>query len=322
LYLATAVLAASVVAAEADPPSLEKVQTITLKGPAGGLDHLAVDAKRGRLFVANTVNGSLDIVDLKAGKLIKQVPGQGKIRGVAYSPEVDRVFVGNGEGGMCNTFDGGTYELLKSVPLGIDADNVRFDPRRQTIYVVHADTDLAVIDGKDYTLRKSIALPESLGAFQLESGRPRMYLNAKGDTEKDKVIGQFPVAPAGVNAALAIDEPNHRILVGCRRNPALVVMDSDTGKIVATVPIPGDVDDVYFDAKRNRIYASCGEGAIAVIRRIDAGRYEPLATIRTTKGARTSVFHPDAGYLYLSVPRRADQTNQEGPEIWVYRVHP
>src|SRR5947209_20276664 len=106
----------------AEPPPLERVQTIALRGPIGGLDHLAVDAKRGRLFVANTINGSLDVVDLKAGKLLKQVPGQGRIRGVAYSPEADRVFVGNGTGGVCNTFDGEGYERLKSVPLGADAD--------------------------------------------------------------------------------------------------------------------------------------------------------------------------------------------------------
>src|SRR5262249_1607216 len=98
-----ALTSAAAVSAE-DPPPLERVQTIPLAGPVGGLDHLAVDAKRGRLFVANTVGGTLDVVDLKAGKLLKQVPGQGRIRGVAYSPETDRVFVGNGTGGICNTF--------------------------------------------------------------------------------------------------------------------------------------------------------------------------------------------------------------------------
>src|SRR5262249_50723082 len=111
----------------ADPPPLERVQTIALKGPVGGLDHLAIDAKRGRLFVANTVNGSLDVVDLKAGTLLKQVHGQERIRGIDYSPEVDRVFVGNGTGGVCNTFDGENYELIKSVPLRIHADNLRYN---------------------------------------------------------------------------------------------------------------------------------------------------------------------------------------------------
>src|SRR6516165_2803224 len=123
-------------AAAADPPPLERVQTIALKGPRGGLDHLALDVRRGLLFVANTVNGTLDIVDLKAGKLLKQVAGQGGIRGIDYDPESDRVFVGNGVGGVCNVFDGESYELLKNVPLGEDADNVRYNRRANRIYVV------------------------------------------------------------------------------------------------------------------------------------------------------------------------------------------
>jgi DNA-binding beta-propeller fold protein YncE len=142
------------------------------------------------------------------------------------------------------------------------------------------------------------------------------------DTEKDEVIDRFPVAPAGVNAALAIDEPKHRLFVGCRKNPALVVMNSDTGTIVASVPIPGDVDDLSFDARRGRIYASCGEGKIAVIRQIDPDRYESLATIPTTGRARTSIFNPETGQLYVAVPRLANSPNQENPEVWVYQARP
>jgi DNA-binding beta-propeller fold protein YncE len=324
----TAAILTSAVAA-ADSPPLERVRTIALKGPAGGLDHLAVDAKRGRLFVANTSNGSLDIVDLKAGKLLSQVPGQGRIRGVHYAPEVDRIFVGNGTGGVCNTFDGESYDLLKSVALGDDADNVRYNPRTHRIYVVHADKELSVIDAKGYTLRSPIALPADLGAFKLEANRPRMYINAKSegvvvviDSESDRIISRFDVAPAGGNAAVAIDEPNHRLFIGCRKNPSLLVMDSDTGKIVASVSIPGDVDDLSFDAQRGRIYASCGEGAIAVVRQVDADRYESLGTIATVKRARTSIFNPETGQLYLAVPRIAERADQEQPEVWVYRTKP
>jgi DNA-binding beta-propeller fold protein YncE len=316
-----------VCAAESVP--LERVQTIALAGPVGGLDHLAVDAKRGRLFVANTVGGTLDIVDLKAGRLLEQVLGQGRIRGVAYSPESDRVFVGNGTGGVCNVFDGENYALLKSVPLGVDADNVRYNPRTRRVYVVHADTELSVIDADDYTPRSPIALPKSLGAFQLESGRPRMYINAKAEgvvvalnSENDRIIDRYKVDPSGVNAALAIDELNHRLFVGCRKNPALVVMESDTGRIVASVPIPGDVDDVSFDERQRRIYASCGDGAIAVIRQVDADRYESLATVPTVKGARTSVFNAVDGRFYLAVPRRAERPEQTHPEVWVYQTRP
>jgi DNA-binding beta-propeller fold protein YncE len=326
---ALVIMTPGVVVSAADPPPLERVQTIALKGPAGGLDHLGVDAKRSRLFVANTAGGTLDIVDLKAGKLLKQVPGQGRIRGIAYSPETDRVFVGNGTGGVCNTFDGENYELVKSVPLGTDADNVRYNPRTGRIYVVHADTELSVIDSRDHSLRSPITLPKSLGAFQLEAGRPRMYINAKAegvvvaiDSNNDRIIGRYDVAPAGVNAALAIDEPNHRLFVGCRTNPALVVMDSDTGRIVASVPIPGDVDDVSFDDRRRQIYASCGDGAVAVIRQLGADRYEPLATVSTVKGARTSIFGAAESKLYLAVPRSAQRPDQETPEVWVYQARP
>ncbi len=206
---------------------------------------------------------------------------------------------------------------------------MRYNPKTGRAYVVHADEELAVIDVKDYTLRSPISLPKSLGAFQLEASRPRMYINAKAagevvviDTDKDTVIDRFPVAPAGVNAALAIDEPSRRLFVGCRRNPSLVVMDTDTGKIVASVPIPGDVDDVYFDARGKRIIASCGDGAIAVIRQVDSDRYEPLATIDTVKGARTSFLDPEGGLFFLAVPRRAERPEQVTPEVWVYRVRP
>src|SRR5215469_15281209 len=83
-------------AAAAEPATLKLLQTIPLKGAPGRLDHMALDGKGGRLFVANLSNDSLDVIDLKAGRLIKQVSGQGKIQGVAYAPDLDRLFVGNG----------------------------------------------------------------------------------------------------------------------------------------------------------------------------------------------------------------------------------
>jgi hypothetical protein len=97
----------------------------------------------------------------------------------------------------------------------------------------------------------------------------------------------------------------------------VVIMDSETGKEISTVEIPGDVDDVFFDAKRKRIYASCGEGYLAVIRQVSADRYEPLEKIKTVKDARTSFFDPETGRLYLGVPR---QPGKDGPEIRVYQA--
>ena len=164
-------------AGTADEPVLQLIQKIPLKGPAGRLDHLALDAKNDRLFVANMPNNSLDVVDLKAGKLVRQIPDQKGIQGIVYAPDLDRIFVGNGEGGSCNVFDGRDYAPLKSFPLP-DSDNVRYDARTQRVYVAHAEKALAVIDAKQLEVLRDIPLPGPPEAFQLELGGPRIFLNS------------------------------------------------------------------------------------------------------------------------------------------------
>jgi hypothetical protein len=116
---------------------------------------------------------------------------------------------------------------------------------------------------------------------------------------------------------VALDEANHRIFIGCRKAPMVVVMDSETGKEITSVDIPADVDDLYYDAKRKRLYASCGEGYLAVISQKGPDRYELLEKIPTAKDARTCYFDPDKSRLYLAVPR---QKGKMGPEIRVYEV--
>src|SRR3954464_758826 len=100
-------------AAAAEPATLELRQTIPLESGPGRYDHLALDDAHGRLFIANLSNNSLDVVDLTAGKLVKQVPGQKKAQGVAYAPDLDRIFVGCGGDGACRVFDGKDYSLVK-----------------------------------------------------------------------------------------------------------------------------------------------------------------------------------------------------------------
>src|SRR5579884_2894520 len=129
----------------AEPATLELLQTIPLKGKPGRLDHLAIDSKHSRLFVANLSNDSLDIVDLKAGKLVKQVLNQKKIQGIAYAADLNRVYVGNGVDGVCNVFDGTDGKLLKSIKFP-DADNVRYLASRRLVYVGHAEKTLSAFD--------------------------------------------------------------------------------------------------------------------------------------------------------------------------------
>jgi len=306
----------------AQSPALELVQTIELKGKPGKLDHLIVDGKSARLFLANKVNNTVEVVDLKAGKPLRQLKGQAGAQGLAYAPDLDRLFVGLGTGGYCNIFDGKNYNLLKTIKFADDADNVRYDPRTHRVYVAHAENALGVIDGQSLEQKADINLPGSAESFQPESERPRLYLNIPSpsqvvviDTDRNEVVQSYPLKSASANYAMALDLSNHRLFIGCRKRPSLVVLDTETGNEVASVEIPADTDDVFFDAGRKRIYASCGEGFLAVIKQVDADHYELQEKIPTVKDARTSFLDAHTGRLYLAVPR---QPEKQGPEIRVY----
>jgi DNA-binding beta-propeller fold protein YncE len=311
--------------------ALELVQTIPLHGRVGQrLDHMALDARRDRLLVANMGNGTLDVVDLKAGKLLREVPGQRGIQGVAYAPDLDRVYVGLGDGGVCNVFDGESYKLLKSVPFP-DADNVRYDPRTRRVYVAHAPSRLEVLDAQTFKVLADVKLPAAVEAFQLEKSRPRLYANVPAarqvvvvDTKTNKVLNRYPLRQAGANYPMALDEAGHRLFIGCRKPSRVVVLDTESGREVAGVPIPGDVDDLFLDARLGRVYASCGAGALAVLRLVGGDRYELLEKVPTGKLARTSFFDPAGGRLFLALPRTGGgpPEGRGGPEVRVYRARP
>jgi DNA-binding beta-propeller fold protein YncE len=314
-------LATTTLAAGGGNPPLERVATIQSKGPNGSLDHLFVEATGSRLFLANQVNNTLDIIDLTSNKLVKQLPEQKSARSVVVAPELDRIFVGNG-GGTCNVFDAKDYRLLKSIPVK-GADSVRYDPRTKHVFVASAKS-LTVIDAKSFDVLATIALPGAPHAFQVAGSKPRLYMNSGPpaevtviDTDTNKVVDHYKFQADKGIASLALDEAGKRIFVGLRDKARLAVLNMESGKELASVPLPAGVDDMFYDSKDKRIYASCGAGSIAVIRQLDADHYEPLATIATVKGAKTSFYHAPSQRLFVAVPR---QGGKEGPEIWVYQA--
>jgi DNA-binding beta-propeller fold protein YncE len=303
-----------------DKQPLERIAVIALKGKAGALDHLGADWKNSRLFVANQSNDTLEVVDAKNDKFLKQVSGQKQIHGIAYAADLDRIFVGNGEG-VCNVLDGKDYSLLKSIPVQ-NADSVRYDPRTHHVFVT-GDKGLVVIDAKTMERVTAIKMPASPHGFQLASKQPRAFVNTGGpcqvavvDTDKNEVVARYPLEKDKGIGPLALDEPNNRIFVGLRGNPRLAVLDLESGKEVASVPIPEGSDDMSFDAESKRIYISCNSGFVAVIRQVDRDKYESVANVATIKGAKTSAFNPTTRRLYVAVPRQA---GKDGPEIWVYQ---
>jgi hypothetical protein len=316
LTLSIALLLAD--AAMASEP-LTLVQTIPLKGVAGKLDHLAVDREGQRLFVANKPNNTLDIVDLKSGKLVKQIPDQGKVSGVAYAADLDMIYVGNGAG-FCNGFDGMDYREVFSVKAP-NADNVHFHSGNNLVYVGQ-DEIMSVLDAKSGERKAEIKLPGAVHGFRIDKDAGKIYTvltkpNLIGvvDIAKNEVVEKFSLSEAG--SPIAQDAAHGLLFVGCPRNqPKVIVLEAKTGKEVAGIEIPAGIDDLHFDRRRNRLYASCSDNALVVIEKVGE-KCEIISKISTPRDSRTCVF--SGGKVYLGVPR---QESTEAAQVRVFEASP
>ncbi len=301
----------------ADIP-LSLIQTIPLPGVDGKLDHLAVDSKGERLFVANKPNNTLDIIDLKTGKLVKQIADQGKISGVAYSADLGMIYAGNGAG-TCNGFTGADYKLAFSTKAP-GADNVHYNSDNKLVYV-GCDEAMMVLDAKTGTVKTSIPLPGSIHGFKIDQKAGKIYIvltkpSILGviDMAKNEVTDKFPLTLSDAGSPIAHDEANGLLFVGCPKKSMVVVFETKSGKELTGVEIPAGIDDIHYDAKLKRIYASCGDGALCVIEKKN-DKYEVIAKLETPKASRTCMFA--GGKLYLGVPKSKDT---DGPEIRVYEA--
>jgi hypothetical protein len=324
-FILAGLLSAGLVpSAAADPAPLVLELKIPLGEVRGRIDHLAVDLARDRLFVAELGNDSLGVVELAAGKLLRRIDGLNEPQGVAYDPASDTVFVADGGDGLVHRFEGAELTPRYPISLGADADNVRLDPNAQRVVVGYGDGALAFIGAATGELKGEIRLPGHPESFQLERNGPRIFVNvpaARKIVVVDRSIGQqvasWGLADAQANFPMVLDEANGRLVVVYREPALLAVFDTSSGTPVARLPACGDTDDVFLDAKRDRLYLSCGAGFVEIIQR-RGDTYEELARVPTIAGARTSLFVPERDRLYLAV--RA--SGSEGAAVWVFRSTP
>jgi hypothetical protein len=132
------------------------------------------------------------------------------------------------------------------------------------------------------------------------------------------VIGKIGIVGFAGNFPMAHDAPSHRLFVGCRRPAALLLFDDRSGKMLHSIPIDGDPDDVYYDPASRRIFVSCGAGFIDVLAPADSGQFKTVARLATGSGARTALLIPEFRRLYLAVPHHGPQR----AEIRVFEVAP
>jgi hypothetical protein len=322
LLLLVLTLLMSVVYAQEGAP-LRLAQTIPLPHVEGRIDHLAIDLQGQRLFVAALGNNTLEVLDLQAGSHLHTITGLHEPQGVVFLPESNTIVVTNGETGACDLFDGASFQHRNTITLTSDADNVRYDAATHTLYVGYGAGALGLIDATRAQRLGDIPLQGHPEAFQLEQAGSRIFVNVPSahqvavvDRATRAVSTTWPLQGAEANFPMALDEAQHRLFVGTRTPPLLLVLDTESGKEMARVPSVGDADDLFYDAPHRRLYIAGGAGSLSIVAQEDTDHYTPVATLPTAAGARTALWVPERGRLYLAVPHRGAQ----GAEIRVYEV--
>jgi DNA-binding beta-propeller fold protein YncE len=298
---------------------LRLIQTIRMPNVNGRIDHMDVDAAGKRLFIAGLENGSVEIVDLQAGRWEKTIHGLQKPQGIAYVKSLNKLFVASGGDGKVRVFRGDTFELLDSIDLDLGPNRVAYDGRAKLLYVGYGGKDA----GKDYGEVGIIDAKtgKHLGDVRVGAHPAELLLDKQGrtlfvflpatskvqvvDTKRRQVVSAWIVSSERPGDA-AFNEVTHRLLIGTRTPPQLVAMDSQSGKEIAHLPTVEGMDGVYFDAAHKRVYVSGGRGfdvgSIFAYQQLDADHYELIGKIPTRPGAGTSFWSPELNRYYVAAP--------------------
>lgn len=326
---------AGVISEAQEKQPLRLVQTIALPTLKGRIDHMDVDVRGKRLFIAGLENGSLEVVDLRSGKWVKSIAGFQKPQGIAYVESLNKVFVASGDDGMMRVFRGDTLQLLDSIKLDLGANRVTYDPRTKLLYAGYGGKDA----GKDYGEVGIIdgSADKQVGDIRVGSHPAELLLDQAGrrlfvllptenkiqviDTAKRQLLSTWTVSSQKPGDA-ALDVASHRLLIGTRTPPQLIAMDTHSGKEVASLPTVEGQDGVYFDAVHKRVYISGGRGMevgyVFIYQQNSADHYELVGKIPTRPGAGTSFWSPEMNRYYVAAPAH----DREEAAILVFQPRP
>jgi DNA-binding beta-propeller fold protein YncE len=296
----------------------------------GRFDHLGIDLSGNRLFVVGEEAGQVLVFDLATGKFVRAIKVDHP-HAVLYREDLGRLYITDEGKGVLNVYDGKTYELLKAVALKVDTDSIGYDPATHYLYIDNGGdnahetfTMLSVVDTTAETKLADIKIDgDTLEAMALEKTGDRLFLNnpAKNEVElidrkTNKLATSWPVKLGKGNATMALDEPAHRLFVGCRSG-AIVVFDTQSGKELQALAVGKGVDDLMFDPAGKRIYAtSGGAGQVDVYKETDPDHYQSLGNIPSGPGAKTGLLAPQLARLFVAVPPRGTTPG----EVYVYQV--
>ena len=276
---------------------------IDLGGP-GFWDYAALDAGAHRLYVGHV--DKITVVDVSTRKVVGTVAPLSEAHGVAIVSSLQKGYASSGGDGMLKVFDLGALHVTKEIAVGEDADGVIFDPHTRLVLVmIGAAKQVVVVDPATDSAIRTVDLPD-VPEFAAVDGRGKLYVNlvktaqlAKVDISAGRLDAVWPLDGCKGPHGLAYDAGTDRLFSGCA-NRVMAVVDPQTGKSVATIPIGGYSDDVGLDAKRHRIFSPNGDGTLTVIHADAKDKYSVERTIPTFLGGRSMAVDGDTGELFVT----------------------
>ena len=272
-------------------------------GGEGGWDYLVVDSAARRLYVSRSTR--LIVLDADSGQSVGEVPDTPGIHGIALAHEFGRGFTSNGRAGNVTIFDLKTLKTIGQVKTGENPDAILYDPITKRVFTFNGRSqDATAVDAAEGTVAGTVPLggkPEA----GVSDGKGHIFVNIEDKSEVVEfdaraltVLHHWPLAPCETPTGLSLDAAHRRLFAGCG-SQVMAVMDADTGKVVATLPIGRGVDGTAFDAETSFAFSSNGEGTLTVVREESPDKYSVVENVPTQRGARTIALDSKTHNIYV-----------------------
>jgi YVTN family beta-propeller protein len=273
-------------------------------GGEGGWDILTIDSAASRLYLSHATK--VVVVDLNTNTVAGEVADTPGVHAFLPVPEVRRGFSSNGKESRSSVVDLTTLKTISKIDTGANPDAIVYEPRHGEVYVFnHTGNSVTVINSKAATVSATIPLGGSPEFAAVDEAAGRIYCNIEDksevaviDVDKHEVVAHWSLAPGDEPSGIALDARHHRLFSGCH-NKMMVMLNTQSGKVVQTVPIGAGVDGCAFDDARQFAFASCGDGTTTIAKEDAPDKLTVLQTLETERGARTMTLDPKSHRIYL-----------------------
>jgi hypothetical protein len=295
---------------------LEKVKL----GGEGGWDYLTADPKTGLLFISRGTH--VQVMDMEKKSLVGDIPNTNGVHGIALAHEFGKGYISDGRDTAVTVFDLATLKTLKVIKIkGIGPDAIIYDDASKRIFTFNGRTsDATAIDAATDEVVGTVALsgrPE----FAQADGKGKVFVNLEDkslivafDAKTLNVLAQWPIAPGEEPSGLAIDREHHRLFSVCS-NKYMIVLNYETGAVVARLPIDKGPDAAGFDTETHLAFSSNGEGTLTVVRQESPDSYTVIDSVKTQPRSKTMALNPKNHYVYLGAAEfdKAPEATKENP---------